>query len=417
MENIDLNIENYTFEDILRLFKLSSNYDIHQLNEKKSILIKIDPENSQLDNKYYDFFLKAYNVLNNKLNEQILLENKKKEIELEKEIKDNAFIQKNIIVTNDANGSCYKPYDYIAQIVTIHTEDRDILKYPYQNSFEVQLPQVYKNVLSLELFDIKLPKFYYNISDYLQNTKLWFSIPNFFTDPIELVMLSGYYNEPNFTKELTNALNKTTTTFLYSIGAYVTTDASYSNFDVKLNPYTNKLEIYNIKHEFKFWCQKKSNYDDCVRYNWDFKTNWGLPYNMGFYRFLYTSSYDEKKDIFFLIPPDIIDIDLNGTIYMEIEKYNYIDEIVPYAINTNGMYNNDYNGVVNSAFAKLILSEITNSYTPVDKFIRILPHIEGKIAKLKFRFRYHNGNLVDFLNQNFDFSLKIVTRFDCKYTT
>jgi hypothetical protein len=102
---------------------------------------------------------------------------------------------------------------------------------------------------------------------------------------------------------------------------------------------------------------------------------------------------------------------------MEIDKFNYINEIVPYSINTSGMYNNDYNGIVNSAFAKLIFSDVKNTFIPVEKFKRLLPHIEGKISKLKFRFRYHNGNLVDFLNQNFNFSIKFVIRFDCKYTT
>lgn len=417
MESIDLNIENYNFNDILQLFKLSSNYDINELNEKKGILIKLDPKTSNLDKKYYDFFSKAYNILNNKLNEEIILENKKKQIEAEKEKEDNPFIQHSITLSNDTNNRCYKPYDYISQIVSIHTEDRDILKYPYQNNFEVELPQVFRNVLSLELYDIKLPTYYYNISENLQNTKLWFSITNYFTDPIELNMLSGYYNNITFVEELKNVLNKTTTTKLFEIGAYTTPDMSYSYFDVKLNNYTNKLEIYNTQQEFIFWFQKKSDYTDCVRDNWDFKTNWGLPYNMGFYKFLYISAYDNVNNVFFLIAPDIINIGINETIYMEIDRFNYINEIFPYGINTSATFNNDYNGIVNSAFAKLILSNVTNTYVPVEKFIRVLPHIEGKIAKLKFRFRYHNGNLVDFLNQNFNFSMKFVTRFDCKYTS
>ena len=170
MESIDLNIDNYTLEDILQLFKLRKNYDFDELTEKKNILIKINPANSQLDKKYYDFFLKAYNILNAKLNEQIVLNNKKKIIEKEKEFQDNAFIQKYIIVNDENKNSCYKPYDNIFQLVSIHSEDRDILKYSNPNNFEVELPQVFRNVLSLELYDIQLPKYYYNISENLQNT-------------------------------------------------------------------------------------------------------------------------------------------------------------------------------------------------------------------------------------------------------
>jgi len=417
MESIDLNIENYTFEDILGLFKLNHNYGINELSEQKNILIKLNPNNSKLDTKYYDFFLKAYNILNDKLNEKILLDAKKKQIEKEKDLQDNAFIQKSIIINGENKNSCYKPYDNIIQIVSIHTEDRDILKYPYPNNFELELPQVFKNVLSLELYDIILPNYYYNISEYLQNTALWFSLPYFSDVPVELRMLSGYYTDITFVEELENALNKRVTELLYSLGAYTTPGMNYTDFKVKLNKYSNKLEFYNNQHEFKFWFQKKSEYNDCTRDNWDFKTNWGLPFNMGFYKFLYTSLYDASNNVFFLIAPEIISIGIDNTIYMEIDKFNYINEIVPYSINTSGTYNNDYNGIVNSAFAKLILSDVKNTYVPVDKFIRILPHIEGKISKLKFRFRYHNGNLVDFLNQNFNFSIKFTIRFDCKYTS
>jgi len=45
MESIDLNIDNYTFEDLLQLFKLKQNYDIDELIDKKNILIKIKQDN------------------------------------------------------------------------------------------------------------------------------------------------------------------------------------------------------------------------------------------------------------------------------------------------------------------------------------------------------------------------------------
>jgi hypothetical protein len=127
--------------------------------------------------------------------------------------------------------------------------------------------------------------------------------------------------------------------------------------------------------------------------------------------------YDNTLNKFVLIPPNIFNIAIDNTIYMEIDKFNYINELNPFSISTNSYYNNDYNGIVNSAFSKLILSNVTNTYVPVHKFKRILPHIEQKIAKFKFRFRYHNGNLVDFAHQNFNFSIKLECRFNCQYTT
>lgn len=98
---------------------------------------------------------------------------------------------------------------------------------------------------------------------------------------------------------------------------------------------------------------------------------------------------------------------------MEIDTFNWIDEINPYSISTTDFYNNDFNGRVNNSFAKLILSNITKCYVPVDKFKRVLPHTVEKIGRLKFRFRYHNGIPVDFMRQDFNFSLKFICNFIC----
>jgi hypothetical protein len=134
-----------------------------------------------------------------------------------------------------------------------------------------------------------------------------------------------------------------------------------------------------------------------------------------FNKSLYNSIYDSSNNIFVLEGPNNVDIKISNTIYMEIDKFNYINEIAPFSKSTTSYFNNDYYGKVNSAFAKLILSNVSNTYIPIIKFKRVLPHMEEKVARLKFRFRYHNGNLVDFINQNFNFSLRFECRFDCKY--
>ena len=130
-------------------------------------------------------------------------------------------------------------------------------------------------------------------------------------------------------------------------------------------------------------------------------------------------------------------------IYLEIDKYNYIDEIEPYSINTNNNItdvsylscvslatlrgerstnyskitqnnlrqrgakclnksSNDYNGVYNSSFAKIpIFIETGKNVTHDSAFLNNIyysdPPIET-LSKLKFKFRYHDGRLVDFYN-------------------
>tara|TARA_Y100000741_G_scaffold359774_1_gene340960 strand:+ start:263 stop:1150 length:888 start_codon:yes stop_codon:yes gene_type:complete len=63
MENIDLNLENYSYNDILNLFHLDKNFNREDLKKAKKIVGKVHPDKSKLDPKYFNLFLKAYNRL------------------------------------------------------------------------------------------------------------------------------------------------------------------------------------------------------------------------------------------------------------------------------------------------------------------------------------------------------------------
>lgn len=438
MDNLDLNIKNYAFEDILNLFKIPKDYTEEDVINSKKKVLAIHPDNSNLDISYYKLFSEAYdkiyeNYIIKKNNDTNIINNDTKSIFLKtinNEVNTDDYVdiikesEKNTKLTsllinkpypNLSCSSCYNNSIFNTQIMSIHTEDRDITKWPFENNFEVELPLVIKNVLSIELYDITLPLCYYNISTNLQNTSLWFSIPQYFQEPIELILDSGFYSELELVESLKVNLNKATANKLYLIQVYAINTTTYDGFDVSLNKITQKITITNNLDEFVFWCQKKTIYNDCITENWKMNIDWGLPYNLGFNKLLYTSIYDSSNNIFILECPNILHINISKTIYMEIDKFNYINEIAPFSKSTTSYFNNDYYGKVNSAFAKLILSNVTNTYVPIKKFKRILPHMEEKIGRLKFRFRYHNGNLVDFIHQNFNFSLRFDCRFDCKY--
>jgi hypothetical protein len=99
---------------------------------------------------------------------------------------------------------------------------------------------------------------------------------------------------------------------------------------------------------------------------------------------------------------------------MEMDKFNSIDELVPYSERTNTTFNNDYNGSVNAAFAKIPLSvtpygmsfEATGGV--LSNFSHFDPPLE-RVQKLKFRFRDHNGMLFDFKEFPFNFTIE----FNC----
>ena len=62
------------------------------------------------------------------------------------------------------------------KLLSIHSEDRDINKWPNSNNFAVNLPETIKNIDSMRLVECHLPINYYTFSNYNQNTKLSFTI-------------------------------------------------------------------------------------------------------------------------------------------------------------------------------------------------------------------------------------------------
>ena len=299
MDDLDLNIQNYTFEDILNLFKISKDYTKEDVINSKNKVLAIHPDNSNLDKYYYKLFSEAYdkiyenfiiknnnniNIINNDTN-SIFLKIINNEVNTDDYVDIIKESEKNIKLTsllinkpypNLSCSSCYNNSIFNTQIMSIHTEDRDITKWVFENNFEVELPLVIKNVLSIELYDIKLPLYYYNISNNLQNTTLWFSIPQYFQDPIEIILDSGFYNELELIQSLKTNLNKVTANKLYLIQVYAINTTTYDGFDVSLNKITQKITIINKLDDFSFWCQKKTIYNDCIIDNWKMNIEWGV---------------------------------------------------------------------------------------------------------------------------------------------
>jgi len=63
MNKVDLNIDNYSYEDILELFHLDYNFDINELKSAKKIVLKTHPDKSKLPKEYFLFYSKAYKML------------------------------------------------------------------------------------------------------------------------------------------------------------------------------------------------------------------------------------------------------------------------------------------------------------------------------------------------------------------
>jgi hypothetical protein len=63
MDNLDMDISNYNFEDLLDLFHLHADFTGQELKSAKTIVYKVHPDKSGLDKSYFLFFSKAYKML------------------------------------------------------------------------------------------------------------------------------------------------------------------------------------------------------------------------------------------------------------------------------------------------------------------------------------------------------------------
>lgn len=61
--DVDLDLDNYELEDLLKLFKLEYDFNVNQLKQAKKIALKTHPDKSGLPNEYFIFFSKAYNII------------------------------------------------------------------------------------------------------------------------------------------------------------------------------------------------------------------------------------------------------------------------------------------------------------------------------------------------------------------
>ena len=61
--SVDLNIDNYNLDDILKLFKLPLDFNEHELKQAKQVVLKTHPDKSGLSSEYFLFYSKAYKML------------------------------------------------------------------------------------------------------------------------------------------------------------------------------------------------------------------------------------------------------------------------------------------------------------------------------------------------------------------
>jgi hypothetical protein len=265
--------------------------------------------------------------------------------------------------------------------LSIHSEDRDLLKYPNASKFAFELPVEYKNVLALRLTDISLPSLY-TFSESRNN--LTFSV-NYTLNPSlnEIVTISpGNYTIPTMLSELNFAIT----------GVVVQYD--------------------NVRNTFVFG----STYPD---FTLSF-VNYPIANYLGFQQIIYTATIGgtavnqyQNNHItvipgnYYIEAPYPCSFQGDPFIYMELDLYNNIDELTPYTIQNKGTSKH------NLAFAKIptrLFGVGETVYVSKELYLSNVfysdPPLE-RVQKFQCKFRYHDGTLVDFGVSKFSFTIEI----------
>lgn len=317
-------------------------------------------------------------------------------------------------------------YMFEQQYISIHSEDRNIVKYPNASEFEIELPQDYLNVQGARLSSGYFPFTLYTFSEAKKNNKMSFKLTEVYNpidhgvvDPLQIAIFTtlynyidnytitiedGYYNAEQMVTELTNRFNQAVTDLL--LGSTSTLDSGqkttyeaaggYSEFVIVYNQVSRKIWFGNKSSGFVLTNTNIARYEEdnfrCTIANIvpDF-SNWGLPGYLGFTRCneesiqlinkndarFYYGDVEPGDNGYWLVPnplligaiayyieaPLQVNLEPPAYFYMEIKFLNFWDETAPYNYSTFTQQTNQTNGIVKSAFAKI---PYNNQYYSVD---------------------------------------------------
>lgn len=140
-------------------------------------------------------------------------------------------------------------YIYYSKFVSVHSEDRDIERYPNAAEFMIELPEDYLNVAAVRLVQWTFPANYDTFSEILGNTNITFRITQPYDPsgnindiyeerifqalfisqetPYQVEIEAGFYNPYQVATELTNKFNYVVTQRI--IGYFQQQNAQYPN--------------------------------------------------------------------------------------------------------------------------------------------------------------------------------------------
>jgi hypothetical protein len=339
-------------------------------------------------------------------------------------------------------------YIFFNKYVSIHSEDRDMVKYPSSSYFELDLPQDYLNISKVILGNYNFP-LYYNIFSFIRHNIIFTfrlaQVPTY-TDAVNntdftIVISEGTYTTSQMPYELMNKMNEAVTLYMLKYfqeyGISPPANYAYTDFVVTYNAVNLQLYFGNISSSFTITNENTIyNNTPLLLNTCQFDTietfdYWGLPAYLGFFRKNATSIatnvtpqfyYSSGTANYWLAPPGtsptyyVVEaprkLNVIGELYfyLDIQLFNTMDELTPFSTIdlVRETKTNQSTGRNNSAFAKIPTNPSNQgqggSWFNATPYKLFYPPAE-RVRKVRVKIRYHDGTLVDFNNFNYSFVL------------
>jgi hypothetical protein len=425
--NFDLDINNYNVNELRDMFDLPENYDKNMIENKETKLIENIIKNKNINEdtklKTITFLIKAKNILT----EHVFNNNNEMSLIIKRSEKNNDSKTSSIYdiesKKTDLLTTELESYDdhmvqvrtpegppdptfikgiinplrkrVITRTITIDSRFRENYYNSSSTNFNVQLPMILENVLTMSLSSIEMPTSYYVISNQYQN--------NFFGITVNgetkiITVSSGNYTTSSLVLYLNDQLADLSGNFQYIVFAVNVATAFGGSGQMMVGINASKPDDVVIDNlELNFQCDKFGNDDRNTPL--PLKFGWILGFRNG----IYTGNLNYVSEA-------ITDISGPRYFYLVVEDYN----------------NNNNNGLFYTAFNSSLLNKSILGRFPLNTSLYSLLLQNNlnvvvlkrdyfgpvSIHNLKIQLLDEFGRIVDLNYMDFSFSILLTIAYD-----
>jgi len=422
--NFDLNIDNYTKDELIQMFDLPLNFDRNIIDIKEAKMRDTITNNNKIQKDIQinaiNFLIKAknkilnseqknvnfmdYNALNTSPYEQttVLKDRSEHMVQVKQEDK---YITS---LPSDFYKGTLNPLKkrVITRNLTIDSKFRDNYFNSTSTNFNVILPFNINNVLQIELTNIEFPTSFYTISKKYGNNFFYLTVND---SSIIITIPDGNYTESGFFSQINTQIAKAGSSYQY-ITFLLNTYGSASNNTITGSNQTlvgiDQSSSGSItSFELNFQTDINGNYEPNTPL--PLKLGWILGFRNGLY--VNNLNYVSEGSI-----------DLNGPKYffLSVDDYN------------NNVNNNYYSAFNSSLLNKNILARISNPsnalpqsttaqgvnyISQIEPYITAVPRIyfgPVNIKNLNIQLLDEYGRIVNLNNMDYSFCINLISTYD-----